>query len=549
MSDKPEKPNMPEITQSVETPEDTNQSDPESEPYSDLDGRPYSYRQCVAALQAEGVPKDLSSKTARWCVVRGIRTSYEYATSPGVSRICDDMTIPQFARARNARLIMSNVIPEGMEDPRVQPYCIWIPDCASADTYRKLVHRYPAMLYQVGRACGAAGYADLYKELVKDFKLLPEVSIAEEARESGTDGGREIYRLILESPIKYTVLDDNTRGINVDNPRFPAYLNGDTAVRWKVEPRGDLLEDGEYDQGDQDIEEDNRLDVAAAYLDDQYRCLSAEEAKWFYQPLPADIPTVKKELLRDMAAYEGNIDRYHRLMEPQEMTHSEVTCVTRGIYHNTMFARWWMDQLEMNTSRIPKQDVWRIRSAINARRIMINDISGFHDEMEGKPYLIWWPLKPHRKCLEALAKKCPSMQEQIAIACIFCDYQDIYQSINPVPHWRIRLAATKNPNPFYLADIDKRASEQGIDVTERPGERDGKKDSLSSDIEPTSMWVESPINESTMVSRSPDFHPYFGSRVEPGIIERYVFKSPEVLQKIEALRTRCFGDDTDLLKE
>lgn len=250
-----------------------------------------------------------------------------------------------------------------------------------------------------------------------------------------------------------------------------------------------------------------------------------------------------------MAAYEGNIDRYHRLMEPQEMTHSEVTCVTRGIYHNTMFARWWMDQLEMNTSRIPKQDVWRIRSAINARRIMINDISGFHDEMEGKPYLIWWPLKPHRKCLEALAKKCPSMQEQIAIACIFCDYQDIYQSINPVPHWRIRLAATKNPNPFYLADIDKRASEQGIDVTERPGERDGKKDSLSSDIEPTSMWVESPINESTMVSRSPDFHPYFGSRVEPGIIERYVFKSPEVLQKIEALRTRCFGDDTDLLKE
>lgn len=82
------------------------------------------------------------------------------------------MAIPQLARARNARLIMSNIIPDGMEDPRVQPYCIWIPDVASVDTYRKLVHRYPAMLYQVGRACGAAGYADLYKELVKGESVV-----------------------------------------------------------------------------------------------------------------------------------------------------------------------------------------------------------------------------------------------------------------------------------------------------------------------------------------------------------------------------------------
>ncbi|EFQ99543.1 hypothetical protein MGYG_02556 [Nannizzia gypsea CBS 118893] len=530
-------------------PEPDPELEPESDAYSDLDGRPYSYRQCVDALEAEGVPMDLSSDTARWCVVRGIRTSYEYATSPEVTRICKDMDIPQFARARNARLIMSNVIPEEMEDAQVQPYCIWIPGFASAETYRELVYRYPAMLYQVGRACGAAGYVDLYKELVKEFKLLPEVSIAEEAREGGTDGGREIYRLILESPIKYAVMDDNTRGINVDNPRYPAYLNGDTAVRWKVEPREYLLEDGEYDQSDKDIEEDNGLAVASEYLDDKYRGLSADEAKWLYQPLPPDIPTVKKELLREMAAYEGNIDRYYRLMDSEEMEYTELHCVTRGIYHNSMFARWWMDQLETNASRIPKGEEWRIRSAINARRIMINDIAGFHDEIEGKPYLIWWPLRPHPRCLQALAKKCPSMQEQIAIACIFCDYEDVYKSINPVPHWRIRLAATKSVNSFYLADVDKRASEQGVDVTERRGERDGKKDNLSSDLEPTSLWVTSSIKSNAMVNRQPDFNPYFGSRVYTGIIERYVFKSPEVLQKFRPRRYRTIEDYADLLMD
>lgn len=41
------------------------------------------------------------------------------------------------------------------------------------------------MRYQVGRACAAAGYVDLYQEL----SLLPDVFMAEEAHESGTEGG------------------------------------------------------------------------------------------------------------------------------------------------------------------------------------------------------------------------------------------------------------------------------------------------------------------------------------------------------------------------
>lgn len=76
-----------------------------------------------------------------------------------------------------------------MDDPRYQPYCIWYPDIAREDTYRELAERYPSMRYQVGRACAAAGYVDLYKELC----LLPDISIAEEARESDTPGGNEIF--------------------------------------------------------------------------------------------------------------------------------------------------------------------------------------------------------------------------------------------------------------------------------------------------------------------------------------------------------------------
>lgn len=89
---------------------------------------------------------------------------------------------PEIVRARNARLIMSNVIPdadaisgslpqdEESAGTSTTPYCIWHPDFATQDTYRELVRRFPAMRYQVGRACAAAGFEALYDEL----DLLPE---------------------------------------------------------------------------------------------------------------------------------------------------------------------------------------------------------------------------------------------------------------------------------------------------------------------------------------------------------------------------------------
>lgn len=140
---------------------------------------------------------------------------------------------PELSRTRNARLIMSSVIPDEMYGPECQPYCTWNSDIAREDTYRELSERCPSMRYQVSRACAAAGYVDLYKELC----LLPHVSIAEEARECDTPGGNEIFQIIMASPIKYAVMDDFTRSINTKVPKTPAFLNGNATVRWTLEAR------------------------------------------------------------------------------------------------------------------------------------------------------------------------------------------------------------------------------------------------------------------------------------------------------------------------
>lgn len=88
------------------------------------------------------------------------------------------------------------------------------------------------MRYQVGRACAVAGYVDLYREL----ELLPEVHIAEEARDNSCT---EIYDLIRAHDVKYDVMNDYTLTVNLENPPR-GQMNGDTAVgahRWKSNRR------------------------------------------------------------------------------------------------------------------------------------------------------------------------------------------------------------------------------------------------------------------------------------------------------------------------
>lgn len=173
--------------------------------------RLFDYEQCLDALRGVGIPETLTTSITAYCaVIRGIRTHYEFAISNAVREL--SISFPEIARDRNARLVMSDcgLTEEQLADSNHVPYCIWYPDVASEDTYRQLAQHYPFLHYQVGRACAVAGYHELYKELA----LLPDVSTAEEARESDAEGSTQIYRSIMASPVRYQVMDDLHRSIN-----------------------------------------------------------------------------------------------------------------------------------------------------------------------------------------------------------------------------------------------------------------------------------------------------------------------------------------------
>ncbi|KAI1368183.1 hypothetical protein F5Y08DRAFT_296776 [Xylaria arbuscula] len=434
---------------------------------------------CYPAIRGQRVPgpEHLDDEVVQASLIRGIRLDYAFAISDEVTNVARG--VPSFARARNARLIMSNVIPVDMTEEQ-RPYCIWYPDFATEETYRALVRRHPQMRYAAGRACAAAGYDALYMEL----DLLPDVSIAEEARESENEGSRRIFESIMSGSVRYAVMDDFTRAINTTNPHSPAFLNGDTEVRWRLHPRDPAISMSV--PRFPCIEEDMHIDVSPITAPYHIPYLNDNEIRLLYEPLPQDLPTVKKELLIQMAAFDGNIDRYSRLATPaRRMRVMELSCVIRGIYHHTMYARWWGNEIAQNTPRAQVvaavkfepyfidsdavgSNLDRIKMAISARRIMLNDPREFQDNgwppNVPQPYFIWYPLRPRPEMLSLLAKKVPSMAEQAAVAAIFCDYESEFKSICPAPNIRLWFAASQSKNPLYKDYLEKKGAKENIDT-------------------------------------------------------------------------------------
>ncbi|KAJ5689264.1 hypothetical protein N7462_003656 [Penicillium macrosclerotiorum] len=477
--------------------------------------------QCAAAIKGEDVPVALSSFWHRRAVIRGIRDSLQFATSPAISELCSGNNAHQFSRARNARLIMSDTIPD-MQDPATQPYCIWYPDLASEETYREIARQYPSMRYQVGRACAAACYTDLYKEL----DLLPDVSIAEESRELNKNTDAEIYKIIMSSSQQYVVMEDFSRSV-LENPRTPAFLNGDMKPRWALGQRvypGKNLPETTAD--DIDIEEDGFIGLQDISLGDisgveDYAKLGPGQSDQLWMPLPLDLPFLEKRLQTQMAAWEGNVDRYSRLMHPRRLrTKLEYNCILRGIYHSTTFARWWAYQLETNPGRaiLPgkllgqgnKQECREIRTAINARMIMNNDISGIDNDSDCLPWVIWGPVKPSELTLADLVRKCPSMGHQVAITCIICDYESIFRSLKP-PYTESLDGYTDHTVSYYDMEIGYGQYQCGNEHEDTPGT-------------------------------------YGGGLANAGMVERYMWLSTETAQKLKnELDVSYPGADTGLL--
>lgn len=407
----------------------------------------YDPEACCAAIRGEKIPGALGLKVTQNCVIRGIRYNFGYGRE--LYSYSD-----KFARAINARDIMSDRIPE-MKTPSEIPYCIWFPQVASEDTYRQLACRYPSMKYQIGRACAVAGYNDLYHQL----GLLPEVHIAEEARDAGS---MEIFNSILEADTKYDIMDDYRLHGTLSENRLPnkGHLNGDTAVRSTLElkakfrgpkdpvgptvsqrkPYFDITEDegvGEHSSETQNVADN---DLIKSLL---------------YTPLPADLPTVHKDLLILMAAYNGDVDRYARLRRPEALEW-ETECVVRGIYHSPLFAKWW--SLEQNKAKDTFDPVYT--QAINARFIMSNDISRIKPETPDceLPYCIWYPAIAHPFTYLELWRRKPVMQPSIARACIVADYPQIYDKINPQADKYLIAEAEVSSNQHYKQDLETKAT-------------------------------------------------------------------------------------------
>lgn len=414
---------------------------------------------CLAAIRGQRVPeKGLGDVETRQCVVRGIRYHDNFGEElRGV--------LPIFTRALNARMIMSNVIPD-IEADEEFPYCIWYPDIATEHTYRTLANRYTQMKYQVGRACAVAGYFQLYTEL----NILPEVHIAEEARENKATG-HAIYDLIMASPCRYEVMNDYTRTINEKQATPLAQLNGDTAVRalldFKQLPRRyhhspiryfDITEDMGMDEFDSN--ELVRSWAVAPLLYDTLE-LDFSRTALLYNPLPFDLPTIQKDLLILMAAYSGNVDRYARLRRPV-MIPKERESVVHGIYHNTMFAKWWSLQPEIENSKHFSYS--RIREAIEARFIMNNDISRSVSGRSELPYLIYYPKVACSTTYALLAIREPRMLHQIARACIVANYQGLFDQLDPPPDDFLLVEARASFNPHYKEFLEQKAKDYPAEV-------------------------------------------------------------------------------------
>lgn len=390
--------------------------------------------------------------------VRGIRHHIGFAKSDEVAAAANEHD--KIARARNARLIMSNEVPNQMS-PKHVPYCIWYPDVPSEDTCRRLAQQYPDMKYHVGRTCAVAGYVGLYREL----DLLPDVAIAEEAREAGPIS-LEIFEDITLRLIRYSVMDDYKLKVNLDNPRQGAFINCDTAVKSMLEIREDVRHAFEpyvskYRslRSNFDITEDDSIDdhdTTAQHNPPLAEC----HVPLLYSPLPLDLPTMNKDVLILMAAYEGNVDRYVRLRRPR-MIPEEAEAVIRGIYHNTTFAKWW--SLEIKSCTTTRSYLFNIGAAVNARFIMNNDLSRVFDLAQ--PYMIWYPLWPQRETLTELAEMEPAMRLQVAHACIVADYRHEYDLLQIRPHWILWREAHNSHNPYYKEDLERRAAELGFDVS------------------------------------------------------------------------------------
>ncbi|KAH8695444.1 hypothetical protein BGW36DRAFT_382705 [Talaromyces proteolyticus] len=509
------------------------------------------------ALRGKAVPTALGRRLTRLCIICGIRYHEQFAENPDLEQLSH--YVPEVLRALNARAIMSNKIPS-MPEARDRPYCIWYPQVASQDTYRKLWQQYPDMSYQVARACAVANYVELYLEM----DLLPDTSVAEEARASGS---MEIYEAIMRNPVQYRIMNDYTREITVQNPN-PACLNDDTAivsyldVKQRVRHTGGIeeepiLENTEQPQQAADDDDDMGFLFPFPGFDEQIFNITEDmnvgEVDWkdelyaegppidylpelLSQPLPVHLPQGNKDLLILMAAYYGNIERYARLRRPR-MIDKELGCLVRGIYHNSMFALWCASQTMEDYAAS------HVKTAIHARMIMNNDLSRIinldtrqpsRDFFCAMPYLIWFPTVANRGTYKLLATTVPEMRPSVLHAAVFAQDKALFDWMLDVLHvaptpFAFREAAIQLTgevhSSYFRRRLEARSQELGIDLL-APMQSWKFYSARSGQQIPPSNWLAKKVMPLQVTSEQSDWGIYNGFYVDASSVELFA-SAPE----------------------
>ncbi|KAH7254220.1 uncharacterized protein BKA55DRAFT_510385 [Fusarium redolens] len=379
--------------------------------------RPLDLDELRAAIRGQSVPQNFLHELAYKCLVAGIRHHDGFAL--GVRGKSLHQSIE---RAFNARDIMSGRVPE-MEKPEDIPYCFWYPDVPNQDALRQLLKDHPTTLmrYQVGRACAVGGYVELFKEL----DVLPDVSIAEEARDN-LPASKAIYEL----------------------PQSGACLNGDTCVRSTLNKRQPLCY--EIFPPPFDITEDWCLGADVKRLEE--RAIPSDTLSLLYAPLPRHLPSVDKDILILMAAFTGNIDRYARLRRERTIN-GEMQCIVRGIYHDTLFARWCYEQPELAV----------LRKFVHARFIMNDDLTWFdYNQPVSKddlPRIIWYPQQANPTTYMELFRLMPELKQLVAQALVACDEPRDFLRLEPELTEEIYGEITNGVHSDLFREfIDKRVS-------------------------------------------------------------------------------------------
>ena len=323
-------------------------------------------------------------------------------------------------------------------------------------------------------------------QLYQELELLPDVHIAEEARECGN---LAIYNAIRSQAVRYSIMDDYMLSVDVDN-RQPAHLNADTAVKWMLDdkqefedaaPEDDMFGSRGYREMPFNITEDMHIDEFET--DTNKRLLATRpDLRLLHEPLPVDLPTMDKDILIVMAAYLGDVDRYVRLRRPKTVE-KEIVCSIRGIYHNTFFAIWCSKQPELK--KYPG-----IERAINARFIMNNVLAGAPYVGYNIPYLIWWPTVAQESTYRHLAKLQPEMLPQIIRACIYAGYQDLFDELLPkvTPDLILIDEAANQGKLHFRQALDERVNSLGVQP-EYPPPLEGWNRALNPIIEDSTNWV------------------------------------------------------------